>query len=232
MSKSFKARLITKWWFRWIRSYTWFSYRYWWFNYLVWSVLIGILVWLIKDNNTSSVQCYKPQQINRIIQQIDGKLEKCCYCKIIEPALDTLVEQEELEEMDGLDSLREQYDACNGAITITLAWETSDDLDLHLIEPDGTKVYFGNKVSRNGAELDIDMNAGSISTKPIENICYRTKAPDGRYKVLVHYYKRKSYEQEIPYQIYIRLGSKKLYFQGVHSNENDLHLIYEFNNPA
>ena len=227
MNIQFKERLMKKWWFRWIRSYTWFSFRYWWMNYILWAMLIGLLVWLISMAVSGLNQCNEDKEINKLLQRIDRELENCCQCGIVENEVDTL-SQNEL-----LDSLREQYDACNGDITVTLAWNSEDDLDLHLVEPDGTVVYYSHPRSPNGAELDIDMNAAGAhnNENPIENICYRRTPPPGKYKVLVHFFNKNSTLSEIPYTVYVRNGSSKKYFQSVHTTVKDKHLIYEFNYP-
>jgi hypothetical protein len=221
----YKDILNKKWWFRWIRKYTWFSFRYWWANYLLWIGLIALLIWLLSILKNIE-ECKKDKEINRILRNIDRRLESCCNCKVIK------IETDSLEHDNSLDSLRKSLDACNGPITVTLAWETTDDLDLHLIEPDGTKVYFGNKTSLNGAELDIDMNAGSSnSLNPIENICYKNTPPNGNYKIIIDFFRRNSNQTEIPYTVYIRNGSSEKYYRGVHSIEKDQHLINEFRYP-
>lgn len=225
MKTAFKQRLSQKWWFRWIRGYTWFSFRYWWVNYLLWGLIIGALIGLLLTLNELN-QCHEDKEINKILRRIDRQLESCCHCGVVVPEIDSL------QADPVIDSLREAYDACNGEVTVTLAWQTTDDLDLHLVEPNGTVVYYNNRRSSNGAELDIDMNAGGNGTAtPIENICYRSSAPTGKYQVIVHFYRRDTREPEIPYTVYVRNGSSQKYFQGVHTTPREKHLVYEFNYP-
>ena len=217
---------MKKWWFRWIRNYTWFSFRYWWLNYLMWTLFISLLIWLITLALNNLNTCNEDKEINQLLRNIDRQLENCCDCKVVETEIDSV------KEDTGLDSLRDSLNACNGDITITLAWKTSDDLDLHLVEPDGTIVYYINPQSQNGADLDIDMNAdGRKSQNPLENICYRRTPPNGKYKIMVKFFARKSRDPEIPYTIYVRNGSSEKYFTGVHTSVGDMHLIYEFNFP-
>jgi hypothetical protein len=49
--------------------------------------------------------------------------------------------------------------AADGAITVTLTWNNSTDVDLHVFEPNGTHVYYRNQNGTSG-ELDIDDTSG------------------------------------------------------------------------
>lgn len=90
------------------------------------------------------------------------------------------------------DSIKERVKAAGGNVTNTalrfsLAWFNFDDLDLHVVEPNGSHIYFGNKRGRYG-ELDVDMNAGHGATRePVENVSF-VHAPDGRYRIVVDQY--------------------------------------------
>jgi hypothetical protein len=226
MRFEFKKRLMKKWWFRSIRSYTWFSFRYYWLNYLIWGILTALLIWLLLTIFKDPGMCNEDKEINRLLRKIDRELESCCNCNIVETEIDSLSRD------NRLDSLRDSLDACDGEITVTLAWKTSDDLDLHLVEPDGNVVFYKRPTSPNGAKLDIDMNAdGGSSNTPIENICYLRVPPGGTYKVLVHFFSRNSSDPEIPYTVYVRNGRTEKYFTAVHTTVKDKHLIYEFTYP-
>jgi hypothetical protein len=78
-----------------------------------------------------------------------------------------------------------------GDLCCRLAWFNYDDLDFHMIEPDGYEIYFGNRgrKSPNGGDLDVDMNAGLGYTRtPVENIFYGSRATmkEGIYELKVH----------------------------------------------
>lgn len=81
----------------------------------------------------------------------------------------------------------------DGIARISLAWDYSDDLDLHLTTPNGNEVFFGCKRSPEGIWLDVDMNAGSISPNPVENITFprNSKFPKGRYFIAVRNYTKR-----------------------------------------
>lgn len=94
---------------------------------------------------------------------------------------------------DAADSVRERVKRAGGNVTgdlcCRLAWYNYDDLDLHLQEPSGQLIYFGNKRSLAGGELDVDMNAGGPrSREPVENIFYpdRRRMLEGIYVLSVN----------------------------------------------
>lgn len=98
------------------------------------------------------------------------------------------------------DSIKERVKAAGGNVSgdvcCRLAWFNYDDLDLHMIEPDGYEIYFGNRgrESRCGGDLDVDMNAGYGNTRtPVENIVYDSVSTmkEGNYKLFVHNYNKR-----------------------------------------
>ncbi len=74
----------------------------------------------------------------------------------------------------------------SGALQISLSWNTDDtDLDLWVTDPSGTLIYFGNRTSPTGGQLDRDDTDGFGP----ENIFWLDDtAPDGAYRVEVDYY--------------------------------------------
>lgn len=97
------------------------------------------------------------------------------------------------------DGIKERVKAAGGnvegVLRVSLSWDNKDDLDLWLIEPDGNKVYYGNRrqISKTGATLDLDAN-GSDGNRddPCENI-YWTELPrvGGTYEVIVNQFNRR-----------------------------------------
>lgn len=99
-----------------------------------------------------------------------------------------------------------------GKLQVSLSFDNAKDLDLHLIEPeqvdaDGYEysysdrhIYYGNSLSRNGGELDLDSNAGCyIDDVNNENITYGDDAyvASGVYKVYVDLFENCD-PQELP----------------------------------
>lgn len=109
------------------------------------------------------------------------------------------------------DSIKERVKKAGGNVdgdlSCRLAWNNTDDLDFHMIEPDGHRIYYGNRrhISHNGGMLDVDANgADGIRRDPVENIFYanRSKMSEGIYELKLHMYGSresadKGYEIEI-----------------------------------
>ena len=112
------------------------------------------------------------------------------------------------------DSIKERVKAAGGNVEgelrVSLSWYNYDDLDLHLIEPNGNEIYFGDRTSyKTGGKLDVDMNAGGRkdSREPVENIFWQNcqKMLEGEYRVVVHNWSKQEnvdlgYAVEIDYR--------------------------------
>jgi len=75
-----------------------------------------------------------------------------------------------------------------GDVQVTLRWDTADDLDLYVRDPDGDEVYYGNRSIPSGGQLDVDANAGCAArmASPVENIFWPTgEGAPGDYVVTV-----------------------------------------------
>lgn len=103
------------------------------------------------------------------------------------------------------DSIKERVKKAGGKVDgcqlrVSLSWFNFDDLDLHVYEPKGGRhawdlhdhIYFRNKVGWTGGTLDLDMNAGTGTTREaVENVVWTRKVPDGAYRVVVNNYVRR-----------------------------------------
>ncbi len=92
-----------------------------------------------------------------------------------------------------------------GKFQVSLSWDKPNDLDLHLIEPDGTEIYYSNPASPNtGGELDLDSNPDcDIDGVNNENITYGDDAliPTGTYVVKVDFYSNCSVNENTHYVV-------------------------------
>lgn len=103
------------------------------------------------------------------------------------------------------DSIKERVKAAggnvDGRVRISLSWDNTDDLDLHLYEPNG-HVSFSSKKGSSGATLDVDANGlDGIREDPVENIYWpNLPTKEGVYKVVVNNYSKRS-SQNVGYTL-------------------------------
>ncbi|WP_319591088.1 hypothetical protein [uncultured Draconibacterium sp.] len=72
-----------------------------------------------------------------------------------------------------------------GDVQVTLTWDNTADLDLHVFDPNGDEIYWNDKYSSSNGVLDVD----DIDGKGPENIYWPPyEAPGGNYQVYVHMY--------------------------------------------
>jgi hypothetical protein len=78
-------------------------------------------------------------------------------------------------------------DLGGGDMQITLTWTSSADIDLHVTEPDGNEIYYGNRgPSANGGSLDVDSNVGCSPNGSVENVFWSSPPPSGEYTIEVN----------------------------------------------
>jgi hypothetical protein len=80
--------------------------------------------------------------------------------------------------------------AGNGDFQASVAWTGASDVDLHVYDPSGVHIFYGNRNPATGGDLDIDSNAAcTIDNTNNENIFWPLNtAPSGQYRVELHYY--------------------------------------------
>ncbi len=72
-----------------------------------------------------------------------------------------------------------------GDLQVNLTWDTNGtDVDLYVKEPNGNEIYFGDRSSSTGGQLDRDDTNGFGP----ENIYWLNQLPDGEYKISVDYF--------------------------------------------
>jgi hypothetical protein len=78
-----------------------------------------------------------------------------------------------------------------GALVVSLTWDTEADLDLHVVDPAGNEIYHGAPLTFDAdggiaGELDFDSNAGCvIDGHREEDVTWAGAPPSGHYRVLV-----------------------------------------------
>lgn len=128
----------------------------------------------------------------------------------------------------GVDAeMRRRVESAGGQYTnvdvrASLLWNNYNDLDLHVIGPDGY-VWYGSKrpVGCRGW-LDVDANAGGANTRtPVENIRWeKGLAPGGTYRVFVRHYATHDRVTATPFIVELEVAGEVLRFEGMTKRAN------------
>lgn len=110
--------------------------------------------------------------------------------------------------------------AASGEVQVSVSWDARSDVDLHVVDPSGQEIYYGNPTSSSGGQLDLDSNAScTIDGKNNENINW-TRAPAGTYRVLVDYWSGCGVAQT-NYIVTVRNGGRTETFRGSFTGAGD-----------
>ena len=123
------------------------------------------------------------------IEENDEELEEHATFVERENVGSGIIVEDSPPENDDLEQRLEREGGKSGSVQVSLAWDDYNDLDLHLFCPSGERIYFNNRNSECGGELDVDMNVKPVSKTPVENVVWTSDPPKGAYKVGVHFYK-------------------------------------------
>jgi hypothetical protein len=104
-------------------------------------------------------------------------------------------------------------------IRLTLVWNNTSDLDLHVLTPSDENIFYGSKEA-GGGKLDIDKNASDEVRDPVENIIWE-KAVDGEYVVSVVLFNNRSRRKSIPFQMEFQIFKDTYYYKGVLTNSDE-----------
>lgn len=87
-----------------------------------------------------------------------------------------------------IDSERKRPEAEDMLGHLKLIWDNTDDLDIHILPPQGSEIYYVNPLGT-GHFLLLDENASSpYKNKPVEDHFWINKAPSGKYQVNIANY--------------------------------------------
>lgn len=110
----------------------------------------------------------------------------------------------------------------SGDVQVSVAWDAPTDVDLHVTDPSGEEIYFGNSSSQSGGTLDLDSNAScSIDNVNNENIVWPAGgAPTGQYSVHLVYWSACTQPQSNYTVTILVVGQPPQVFSGTLINAN------------
>ncbi len=96
------------------------------------------------------------------------------------------------------DTIKERVKRAGGNVDahmrFSLSWNYYDDLDIHVVEPSGNEIFYGNKRSYGSSGwLDVDMNVSPDTLEPVENIAWSdaSRIQKGKYTVFVENFNKR-----------------------------------------
>ena len=125
----------------------------------------------------------------------------------------------------------EREGAMTGSVQVTLLWNNYNDLDLHVFCASGERIYFNNRTSECGGELDVDMNIKATSRKPIENVFWKFMPPDGEYRICIHHYARhRRWKTKDPtnFSVRVQIGDEVNEYTGSISKGDPMKTVTKF----
>jgi hypothetical protein len=110
--------------------------------------------------------------------------------------------------------------AKTGDVQISLAWDTMDDIDLHVQYRSGgygDTIWWRRRFGSTGGVLDVDMNAsGPLRAMAVENIFWPTGGtPHGEFVVGVHFFRSWTGRTSVPVTVRIKSAGGVEYRQVV-----------------
>lgn len=141
-----------------------------------------------------------------IISRISRQIDICCSTRS-----ETVID-EELE--DDFERRIIHHGGESGELTVSLLWNTKDDLDLAVIQPiRGDTIYYKRPTDNaTGGKLDVDKNRQNSEPviDPVENIRWLSNPPKGDYKINVSFFHpRSTTGASVEFQIQVKKGDQK-----------------------
>ena len=118
--------------------------------------------------------------------------------------------------LDDFSERLRQAGARSGDVQISLEWKNINDLDLHVIDPAGERIFYQHRASASGGFLDVDMNAGGqFSARPVENVYWPERgAPRGTYKVQVIHFANHGARDPTQFTVRVINKGQSTYYRG------------------
>ncbi len=129
------------------------------------------------------------------------------------------------------DSIKEKVKASGGNVQgflrVSLHWFNLDDLDLHIVEPQGREIYYYCRRGTTGGMLDVDMNVSSPVRDAVENIIWtdesQLKRHPGTYQVYINNFTRRE-NVDVGFEVEIEVAGELFTFSYNKGVINNVHV--------
>lgn len=116
----------------------------------------------------------------------------------------------------GIDGRLQSYGAKTGDVQISIAWNTTDDIDLHVVFTPGNGLTDTinwtcpmGRISKGMLDIDMNANGAYLSRTPVENIFWpKNSSPKGYFRVSVHFFRSWSNQNRVPVIVRIQSNGK------------------------
>lgn len=111
------------------------------------------------------------------------------------------------------DSFKEKVKAAGGNVDgfmrASLHWFNLDDLDLHVVQPAGGEIYFGNRHGISGGTLDVDMNVNRPVRDAVENVVWTdpNRLNVGTYTVYINNFNKRE-SVDVGFEVEIEINGE------------------------
>ena len=156
----------------------------------------------------------------RELAELEGQLQSLPACDLDDNnnsanSQEPQVDLSQPPSSGDVDSRVEENSGQEGLASVSLAWNSEADLDLHIICPGGDVIYYKNRVSC-GGQLDIDANNSdeNVKAEPVENIFWNTQPASGTYIIRVVNYKGRDVGGKVGFTVVIKNGNQSEVHKG------------------
>ena len=196
-----------------------FFYKYWILYYILFFLLLGLLIYALLWTPDLS-------RYTKTINDLNNELKDC------KNSVPSPIDNDSIRVINN--------DGEFGCLSFTLVWNSTDDLDLHVIDAKTSHIYYekyckstDNQFSIAGGQLDIDLNAGEVQVEqPVENVYFKCTPPKGNYTVKVHVFKKRT-PNPVTFELIVREKGKIIKeVPGTLNSQNELIEIINYKYDA